>query len=58
MTPITCQQCNKPITNFDQWYEESCPADTAPESAHALTWPQIMALQWRPVAAAEQEETK
>ena len=58
MTPITCPHCAQPIMTFDQWYSEPCPKETPGDPGHELTWEQIMALQFRPVVAAEQHEAK
>ena len=57
MADIICQACGKPITSFDQWYREDCFQETPDKNlGHALTWEQIMALEWRPVAQQEQQE--
>ena len=52
--PIRCQNCGKPMTTFAQWRSESCEADEA--TGHVLDPLQILALQWRTVAQADQIE--
>ena len=53
MPEITCHKCGKAITTFAIWFSETCEADGA--TGHVLDWLQIMALQWRPVAQADQK---
>ena len=54
MTSPKCDNCGKEMKSFDQWYCDPCAAD--PATGHAMDWPQIMALKWRPVAEADQKE--
>ena len=48
-----CCNCGKAIQSFAIWFSGDCEADQA--TGHSLDWLQIMALQWRPVAQADQK---
>ena len=49
-----CLNCSKALTTFTQWRSEPCPSD--PATGHVLDSLQILALRWRPVAQADQQE--
>ena len=55
-TGICCETCGKTISSFDQWFSEDCPSLAGEKSGHALNQQQILALEWRPVAQADQKE--
>mgnify|MGYP001566199938 CR=1 FL=1 len=53
MDNITCANCGKALSHFDEWFGQECDSETGRASGHALTWEKILALRFKHVAPDE-----
>ena len=47
MDNITCANCGKALSHFDEWFGQECDSETGRASGHALTWEKILALRFK-----------